>query len=363
MKKDTKLQKILNKKNIRILLTRTDRLGDVMLTTPLFSAIKEKFPSAYLAVMVLPQNRQLVEGNPYVDDVIVYDKRGEQKKWWQHMLFCVGMQFRHFDIALHVHPTNRMHLLSFMARIPVRIGYNKKMSFLLSRRVPAVKNKGEKHEAEYTFDIVKYLGIDCPREIRMDFPVSDGDVHAFDALLEQEGITLSSHVCVINPGASCPSKIWSAKRFALLAEGLIRRFKVDVIIVGDSATKPIAHEMKNSLADAVIDLTGKLDLKMLGVLFSRVKFLISNDTGPVHIAAALGTPVIALFGRSDQGLSPKRWGPIGEKSFYIHKPENCHPCLAHNCEKNFQCLSNIYVDDIFHVLDMHSEIFRINSQD
>ena len=124
-----KLLEVLGKKSIRILVTRTDRMGDLVLTTPIFAEIKKRFPHCFLAVMVQKHNCDIVDGHSSVDEVIAYDKRGKQKQWWQNLLFSFSIRKRSFDIAFHIHPTNRVHLLSFLAGIPIRIGYQKKWPF------------------------------------------------------------------------------------------------------------------------------------------------------------------------------------------------------------------------------------------
>src|SRR3989338_8984390 len=112
----------------RILVTRTDRIGDLVLTTPVFQALREKFPNAYLACLTFLENRQIVEGNPYLNEIILYDKLGSEKGWLGNFLFSQRLRAKRFDVAIHFHPTNRMHLVSWLAGIPIRIGYKKKNS-------------------------------------------------------------------------------------------------------------------------------------------------------------------------------------------------------------------------------------------
>src|SRR3989338_3483112 len=116
----------------RILVTRTDRICDVVLSTPVFQAIKEKYPESYLAVMVLKETETVVRGNPWVDQVIVYDKNGCDHSWWRTFLFGAKLRKENFDIAIHLHPTNRVNFISWFSRTPIRIGYQRKNHFLLT---------------------------------------------------------------------------------------------------------------------------------------------------------------------------------------------------------------------------------------
>jgi heptosyltransferase-2 len=151
----------------------------------------------------------------------------------------------------------------------------------------------------------------------------------------------------LNPGASCPSKIWPKDRFARLAEELSKNYGCQIVLIGGAGERRIASKVKEHLPTLrIIDLSGKLSLGMLGWLLKEARLLISNDSGPVHVASAVGTPVISIFGRNLSGLSPRRWGPLGDKSRVIHKEVGCPVCLAHNCRINFLCLDVISVEDV-----------------
>ncbi|MDD5045000.1 MAG: glycosyltransferase family 9 protein, partial [Candidatus Omnitrophica bacterium] len=147
----------------RILIVRTDRIGDVLLSTPVIRAMRDAYPAAYIAMLVSPYAKETVEGNPYLDEVLVYDKDARHKSWLASRNFARALKRKQFDLALILHPTNRMHLVTFFAGIPRRIGYDRKMSFLLTDKIKHTKHLGEKHEMEYALDMVRYLGIE-PKE-------------------------------------------------------------------------------------------------------------------------------------------------------------------------------------------------------
>ena len=156
----------------RILVSRTDRIGDLVLSTPVFRAIKTKYPNGHLAVMVFKETASLVSGNPYVDQVIVYDKKGIHASWWKTFLFGLGLRKEHFDLAIHLHPTNRVHFISWLAGIPIRIGYQSKNHSFLTHAIEEKKWQGKYHEAEYNFDLLAPLGIRCPDRLETFFPSS-----------------------------------------------------------------------------------------------------------------------------------------------------------------------------------------------
>jgi ADP-heptose:LPS heptosyltransferase len=170
-------------------------------------------------------------------------------------------------------------------------------------------------------------------------------------LFRQEGIKETDRLLIIHPAASCPSKIWPSSRFAEVADALAQKYGLKVLLVAAAKDIKIAKDLVSKLKSPSLNLTGKTSVSELASLLKRASLFISNDSGPVHIASALGVPVIAIFGRNQQGLSPARWGPLGPKSRTLHKEVGCVECLAHNCDKEFACLKAISVDDVLKAAD------------
>ena len=329
----------------RILIVRTDRIGDVLLSTPVIKALRQKFPQAYISMMVSPYARDIVEGNPCLDEVIVYDKEGKHRGLFGSLKFASRLKKKKFDLAIILHPTNRVHLLTFLAGIPERLGYNRKLGFLLTRSIEHAKQKGQKHEAEYNLELLGNLGITGnARDLFM--PVRNDSEKWAENLFNKEGIRDTDKILAINPGASCPSKIWPAERFAEAAEKLSQRYNFKIIILGGPKDMHLADKVSREIKVKAINLSGRTSVSQMASILKRSVLFISNDSGPVHIASALGTPVISIFGRNQAGLSPRRWGPLGKQDKYLHKEVGCIQCLAHNCAREFACLKAIGVSDV-----------------
>ncbi|KPK98391.1 MAG: hypothetical protein AMJ95_04415 [Omnitrophica WOR_2 bacterium SM23_72] len=334
----------------RILIVRTDRIGDVVLSTPVIRALREAYPASFIAMMVSPYTKDMVEGNPYLDETILYDKDARHKSWWSSMQFAATLKKKKFDLALVLHPTNRVHLITFFAGIPRRIGFNRKFGFLLTDRIPHEKQFGEKHESEYNLDFVRFIGIE-PRSKSLFVPISKDCKQWADELLSQAGIKKTDRLLVIHPGASCPSKIWPNDRFAEVADRLIEKYGFKVFIVAGQKDKVLSQQVVNRMHHAAVNLAGEISLSQLTSLLRRSHLFISNDSGPVHIASALDLPLISILARNEPGLSPRRWGPLGERSRTLHKEVGCIKCLAHNCKKEFACLKAISVEDVLEAAD------------
>jgi len=331
---------------MRILIARTDRIGDVMISTPVARTVRETFPDAKVFFCVQPDAREILQENSYVNEIIVCDRCGRHKNLLGIVKLAMSLRRYRFDLALILHPTTRIHLACFLAGIPKRVGFDKKLGCLLTERVEHVKQKGEKHELEYTFDVLRKAGITGINS-ELYFPVSKDTEKEVKTILSDNGIADSGDIVVFHPGASCPSKRWHIEKFSELASRIRTQLKVSIVIVGGKADSEFGAQLKKLAGDEIVDLTGKTNLKLLAGVLKRSRLFISNDSGPVHVSVAVGTTVIAIFGRSDPGLSPKRWGPLGKDDVVFHKDAGCAICLAHKCDKNFKCLEIICVDEVF----------------
>lgn len=329
----------------RILIVRLDRIGDVLLSTPVIKAIRDACPDSHIAMMVRPYARDIVEGNPYLNEVIVYDKSGDEKSLAGNLRFVKKLKDERFDLAVILHPTQRTHLIAACAGIPVRVGYDKKYGFLLTKRIPHAKQFGLKHEIDYTLDILRYIGIE-PADRTLHMPISGSSELKVKELFNGSGIKDTDTVVAINPGASCPSKRWKAENFAKVAGSLIDKHGVKIVIISGRDDRAFGNRVASLLGNRCLDLSGKTSVADLASVLKRARLFISNDSGPVHIACAVGTPVVAIFGRSDRGLSPERWGPSGSRDIVVHKDVGCGVCLAHNCMIKFKCLEAVTVEEV-----------------
>ncbi|MFH1354977.1 MAG: lipopolysaccharide heptosyltransferase II, partial [Candidatus Omnitrophota bacterium] len=281
----------------RILVTRTDRIGDVLLSTPVIKALRDRYPDAFIAIVVRPYTEDIVAGNPYLDQIIIYDKAGKERSWLGSYRFACNLRKKKFDLAIILHPTNRMHLISFLAGIPRRVGYNRKLGFLLTGGLKHDKQLGEKHESEYNFDLLRTLNIET-QERNLFMPLREESEEWADELLENEGIKKNHRLLAINPGASCPSKIWPSQRFAESANRLIEKYGFRVIVISGPREIRLADQVIKEIDYPVINLAGKTSISQLASIIKRCDLFISNDSGPVHIATALGVPVVSIFGRN-----------------------------------------------------------------
>jgi heptosyltransferase-2 len=225
----------------RILIIRTDRIGDVVLSTPAIKALRDSYPRSYIAFMVRPYARDIVEGNPYLDEVIIYDKYGAHRGFFSTILFALRLRKKRFDTAIILHPTNRAHMVAFIAGIPERIGFDRKLPFLLTKALNDKKFLGQKHELEYTLEILKSIGVDA-HDKALFVPVKKEGEDSVSSKLAEKGAGETELLIGVHPGASCPSKRWPANRFASLVNRLADNYDARIVLL--SAPEETAHAAK-----------------------------------------------------------------------------------------------------------------------
>ncbi len=330
---------------MKILLIRTDKIGDVVLTTPIIKIVRDHFPQSHIAFLTGPQTQDIVKGNPFLDEVIIYDKRNKQRSILKTILFAYELRRKKFDIALLFNPSRRTHWLTFLAHIPQRIGYNRKGGWLLTHALEDKKWEGLKSESFYNEDLLFPFKIIPPHSQALHFPITQENDTAIDRLLKSHPI--DGEFVVINVSAGCSSKKWPLQNFARLSQLLYQKLHLKIVLIGQQKDCDAVQTLANI---PFVILAETLSLQDLGFLLKKAFLHISNDTGPQHIAAAVGTPIITLFGRNLPGLSPKRWAPLGKSHLYFHKDIGCNPCLAHECRLDFDCLKTIKPEEVFYAI-------------
>ncbi|NQT46687.1 MAG: lipopolysaccharide heptosyltransferase II [Candidatus Omnitrophica bacterium] len=341
----------------KIIIFRTDRIGDLLLTMPAVSALKQRFPGSKITMVISSQTKDLVGSNPDVDDVIVLD--GARMRGLKEIfIFAKSLRKERFDLAVVFNPSKSFNLAIFLAGIPNRLGWDRKWPFLLTNRVKDEKSKGEKHEIEYNLDLVRSIGV-APGAISIFVPETDQSRLRIKNLLQENGISDTDDLIAMHPFSTNPAKLWPMDRFAAAADILYKTKGVRVLLIGDTESVKKSRGIRHIFEHEIIDLTGKIALEDLPSLFKRSRLLISNDSGPMHIAAAVGTPVVAIFGRNLPGVGPKRWGPHGRGHIILHKDPGCKVCEDNRCPIDYRCMKDITVQD---VVDASLEIMEREDQ-
>jgi len=272
-----------------ILVVRNDRFGEFLLNIPAVRALKESFPQAKITLAINAVVYELAGAIGCADRVVIWDD-----------VKNILRKFK-FDLCVVLNPTKEAHWAVFAAGIPSRVGYERKWGFLLTRKLKDTKALGDRHEVDCNLELAGLLGaktLDKTLKIKVDN-------NLFKELIGQR-------IVAIHAFTSDPVKQWSIERFSELARRIKRELGFKVILVG------LSHRVLDAGSD-IISMINKTSLMDLAVLLKRCALLVSCDSGPMHLAAAVGTPVIALFRNDLPGKTAKRWGPWGEGHAVIEK--------------------------------------------
>ena len=272
-----------------LLAIRNDRFGEFLLNIPALRALKELYPQAKLTLAVNSAVCELAGAVECVDEVVVWDEvKGNLRKG-------------RFDLCVVLNPTKEAHWVSFLARIPVRVGYDRKWGFLLTHKLKDTKQLGNRHEVDCNLELVELVGAKNKGIASSGLCLPRNDKYEF-----LEG------AIAIHPFTSDPVKQWSAERFKELSQRIKSELGLGVVMVGLS-------QSVLDVDDGIVNMINKTSLVELAGLLKRCSLLVSGDSGPVHLAASVGTPVVALFRNDLTGKTARRWGPWGEGHVVIEK--------------------------------------------
>jgi heptosyltransferase I len=328
----------------RILIVNVNWLGDTLFATPLIRAVREKYPGAYIAILTHPRCYKMLEGNPHINEIIIYDEKKQHRSLLSRFSIISHLRSEKFDTAFILKKSLSRTLLLLFSKIPRRIGYgSKRAGFLLTKKAKA-PHKGL-HKVEYFLNLARAAGIEAENK-NYEIFISDSDVMNGEEILRDAGIKDKKFI-VLNAGGNWNPKRWPAENFAELGDRIAEKIGAHVVLTGAEKDLVLAEKISGLMKHKPYILCGKTDLKTLGAIFKKAMCVISNDSGPMHLAVAMKAKVIALFGPT----SPKLTGPYGKGSYRViwktETLEGCEaPCYDVTCSDN-RCMSAITVDEVF----------------
>jgi heptosyltransferase-2 len=309
----------------RVLVLQTSFIGDTVLTLPLLSEIKRRFPSARLSFLCTPQGKELAQNCAAIDEIIVDDKKAEHhgpSGLWRQVL---NLRAREFSLALTSHKSLRSALILYLTRIPCRVGFRQSKGwFLFNRRV---ERPAKLHDVERNLSLLTAFGIpleECERDYGLRAAgAGSSSVAAQLASLKNGG---QRFLIGVNPGSVWATKRWQADGFAQVIKLLEVRGDCQVVIFGGTQDIPLAAWIREAAGSNCLDYSGKFSLRELPEALAACDVFITNDSGPMHIAVALEVPTIALFCATTPDLG---FYPYSDNAIVLQKDLPCRPCSSH----------------------------------
>jgi heptosyltransferase-2 len=336
----------------RILVRGVNWVGDTILAYPAVHHLKTLFPRSHVAILVANNLVDLWKTFPYVDEIVSFQARKGFKSIWEDLTLCQVLKERNFDLAVVLPRSFRSAFQVCLARIPIRIGYRDEgRSYFLTHGILRKEGVLHVHRIHYYLNLLTPLGSVDVHPLPRIF-LREEDRKWAEGMLENLGLLDGRPLIGVNAGATYGlAKCWYPERFGELGKRLSRHWKSSVLLFGKEEERSISQEILGHLPGCGIDLTGKTSLLQLAALLERCWLLVTNDTGTMHVATAVGTPVVALFGSTD----PTTTGPSGDGHTVVKKDVPCSPCLKRVCPTDHQCMDLITVDEVEGIVDRKLE--------
>ncbi|HZV33086.1 MAG TPA: glycosyltransferase family 9 protein [Verrucomicrobiae bacterium] len=327
-----------------LILSRPDRVGDVVISTSCLPPIREKYPDAKIYFVAQERMRPLLQNHPLLDGFI-------------SLSADLQSEFRRVNASaiVHLHPDADCYIAAVKNTIPIRIGYPVRfLNCHLTHRIKERRKEGLQHEAAYNFDLLAAIDVELPKKLFASVHLPENSRETLQRKLPWP--IASTAYAVLHPTAHSKIARWPTERFLQLAEWLKKKFGLQPVFIGAEANDFIPTNASNFQ-----NLSGKTDLGELGWLLKHARLLVTNDSGPGHLAAAVDCPVVAIFGRNAPLYGPVRWRPLSDRAIIVSKPLQRKRFEARQAHWR-RCFAAIEISDVQSaVMQVLHETARIGS--
>lgn len=319
-----------------VLVLSPNWLGDAVLALPTLTNLRRTLPDVRISLLARPWMRDLFQASPFIDELI------EVPLWTQPAWSVSALRQRRFELALLLPNSFRTALITMLAGIPHRIGYMSDGRWPLLTVGVCHSSKRVVHQVDSYLGLLRALRWDAwQHPAGLALPLGT-DAEA-TRLLAESGLTRDALLIGMTPGAAYgTAKRWQLERFAEVADRLAKRLNTTTLLFGSRAEAPLTRAVREKMQERAIDLGGRTPLGLFASLLGRCRMLLTNDTGAMHLAAALGVPCVALFGPTD----PRITGPLGPRHRVFHEPPVCAPCRYRDCPIDHRCMRAIRVEEV-----------------
>jgi heptosyltransferase II len=331
---------------VKILIIDLDNVGDVVMASFLPRALKNMYPDSYIGVLVKEYSRDILKNDPFVNELIIFnppwlgDLLDKRFSWRETRNLIKKLKTARFDLAIIVNSDWRKALLAKLAGVPERVGADKKKASLFLTMPVAYHDDPGKHTVLDNLDLLKALGYQ-KNEVNLEVFVDDDTLHWAEQMLTKNNLGKGELLVGIHPGAGHPARIWPSQNYLKLINELQSIPNIKVLLLGAKQDQVI-RTIENKIDKDKIIFMQDISVLQMAALFKKCACVIAQDSGPMHLATAVGTKTIAIFGPS----SPHKFGPFGPGHIVVRKEMSCSPCGSDPDCQRLDCINNIAVHDV-----------------
>lgn len=349
----------------RVVVRGANWVGDAVMTVPALRELRRLLPHAHITLATRPWAQGIFDGADFIDDLLIIDEGSQPVRKFVRQVR--QWRARRFDLAVLLPNAMAPALVAFSARVPLRVGYStQSRGEFLTHPLEVPSWRSTRHEVFYYLNIIDELARALAGETRDEATSPTTRVEATSliggrepqfaltvsvarqaealALLERRGADTSRPIVALCPGSTnSRAKRWHTERFAALADRLVEEARASVVIIGAREELDVTKEVVASMRHAPVVLTGETTLAQTTAILSLVQLLVTNDTGPAHLASALGRPTLVIFGPTN----PLTTRPFSQTAEIIRRPPDCAPCMLRDCPIDHRCMTAISADEVF----------------
>ena len=343
----------------KILIIRVDGIGDLLNSTPAIALLRENYPSAEITVLARPLNAPVLLGNPHIDRVLVFDRKAQHRRLTARLQFYRSLRRERFQLVVAMQTAMWPHLVAFLSGARYRLGrYQKRFKSTLTHAWRGRYRKGATHEVDRNLELVRLI---CRGEgtRKLVFHLHPDEIADAKARLASWNIGFAGGVCNpetdvgligIHPGGSSFDKRWPEKQYAELADRLARHYNATILLLRGPEEAELTRNIQQAMQGHSIAYA-PTTIRELAALLTCCQLVVCNDSGPMHLAAALDVPTVAIFGPTDHVA----WHPLSENASIVRRDMPCWPCSAHKCKIGWECTKKLPVETVWNAATLTVE--------
>lgn len=342
----------------RVLVRGPNWIGDAVMSEPALSSLRGHYPDAEITLLVKPAIAALLKGHPALDRIMVYEDRGKHAGLAGKWALAGELRRQRFDLAILFQNAFEAALLAFVAGIPRRYGYaTDGRSLLLSDPIMRPNRATIGHQVDYYLNLLKPIGI-SGQAARPRLFLSEQEEREMDRRLAEAGLAETDMIVGINPGSTYGgAKRWLSERFAETADRLVRNYGCRVVIVGAPGEEALGRAIADRMEGKPLVLSGQTSIRELMAVIKRCRLFLTNDTGPMHMAASFAVPIVAVFGATDHRTT----SPLGADHVIVRHPVDCAPCLLRECPIDHRCMTRVTVEEVYGAAVKQLQVDKLTS--